>query len=295
MSGYIVVKLRPRPPYAVTPHLDAFTLPGRPTPCLPRGHCYRRIAGGVVYEACISGEPWKPLIEARVYRGTPLEAKEAVAHIYNTGLDYARFLDCLREAGSRALLGLAERHLGLRPALNPTLFESLVKAIVGQQIPQRMALAITARLVEAYGPKTAIGGLEYYGFPEPAVLARAGLEELRGLGLSRRKAEYIVGLARLVEDGYPLEELRGEEPREAVEELQRIRGVGPWTAKLAYMAATGRLSLDLVEDRAVAGGLAGLGGGELEGVAEACGEYLGLVMYLAALAYEEARRRGASR
>ena len=64
------------------------------------------------------------------------------------------------------------------------IFETLVHAIVGQQISARAAEAVWRRFVALVGTV------------EPPAVARASTEALRAAGLSGRKVEYIAGLAR---------------------------------------------------------------------------------------------------
>ena len=127
----------------------------------------------------------------------------------------------------------------------------------------------------------------FYDFPVPEAMLRAGVSRLRNLGLSRRKAEYIIGIAEaIVKRGYDLERVGRLPPQEAVEELRVFKGVGPWTAKLAYMAYTGNLNLFLPEDLSVSRGLR-LAGCRRELIVEAI-DYAGLISYLAAMLYEHA-------
>ncbi len=118
-------------------------------------------------------------------------------------------------------------------------------------------------------------------------MVNTSISKLRELGLSYRKAEYIYGVAKLVTSGYDLEAIKYMDIEEAVKELKKIRGVGPWTAKLSLMASTGNLSLDLLEDKAVSKGLerAGLSKSDIEELMEKAREYIGLIMYLLALKY----------
>ncbi|NPA05657.1 MAG: DNA-3-methyladenine glycosylase 2 family protein [Crenarchaeota archaeon] len=301
MQGQAVFRLRPSPPYTVTPHLESFTLPGRPTPCIynPSTRTCRRLVrrwrGGhapVAYSVRVAGEGWSPLLEVSVYMGSLEDARRLVEHIYNTAYRYPD-VGLLAEAcpGLRPLLDKAP---GLRPLLAPSLWEALLRAIVSQQVPLRLANRFMACLVESLGGRVVVGGVSFYDVPLPGEVLGAGAEALRRCGLSRRKAEYITGLAGIVLGGYDLEGVADMEPWEAVRELCRIRGVGPWTAKLAYMAATGRLDILLGEDRSVSRGLV-LAGCRLP-LPEGLRGVEGLISYLAASLYESSRgARGAGR
>ncbi len=124
------------------------------------------------------------------------------------------------------------------------LFEALLFQIVGQQISVSAADAIYARL----------RGLFPNGRPDPEILARIPTGELRGIGLSTRKAEYASDLARRAADG-ELDGLAGLSHDEARDRLVSFRGIGPWTADGALLIAFGwpdvLVSGDLVLRKAV--------------------------------------------
>jgi DNA-3-methyladenine glycosylase II len=112
---------------------------------------------------------------------------------------------------------------GLRPPLNPSPFETLVTSITAQQVSLRSAFAVRNRLIQAFGREMGV----VWEFPREERLARAQPEELTALGFSRRKAEYVVGLARA---GIPWTELRTLPDDEVKARLVAIRGLGEWTA-----------------------------------------------------------------
>ena len=70
------------------------------------------------------------------------------------------------------------------------------------------------------------GGLAY-AFPTRESIAAASEDELFALGFSRRKAEYVIGLARSELDFHALDRLPDAE---IAERLVAIRGLGEWTA-----------------------------------------------------------------
>jgi DNA-3-methyladenine glycosylase II len=120
------------------------------------------------------------------------------------------------------LAELVERLHGLRPTLAPDPFEALVGSVTTQQISLRAALAIRARLVRAFGRRHE----HAWAFPTRERLARADPAELRALGFSTRKAEYVVALARAPLDFATLAVLSDEDVKR---ELTALPGVGEWT------------------------------------------------------------------
>jgi DNA-3-methyladenine glycosylase II len=112
---------------------------------------------------------------------------------------------------------------GFRPPLTPEPFEMLVGAITAQQVSLFSAMAIRNRLIEAFGVRVG----QAWAFPTRERVAAATEEELVGLGFSRRKAEYVVGLARIELD---LDGLGALPDEEVTARLVAVRGLGEWTA-----------------------------------------------------------------
>ena len=107
-------------------------------------------------------------------------------------------------------------------------FEALVNVILQQQITWNEAAFLWRRVVEEFG-EPAPGPCELRLLPEPTTLRRAGIDRLAGLGIGRQRAvtlnEVAFSASRL--------QRAAELPTEAASELvQKIRGVGPWTAAM---------------------------------------------------------------
>jgi DNA-3-methyladenine glycosylase II len=125
--------------------------------------------------------------------------------------------------GDEVLRELVPRLAGLRPALAPDPYEALVTAISAQQVSLFAAFAIRNRMVERFG----VRGVHAYAFPTRERMALAREEELTELGFSRRKAEYVLGVARADVDFQALRNLPDNEVKAT---LTAIRGLGEWTA-----------------------------------------------------------------
>jgi len=126
-------------------------------------------------------------------------------------------------AGEEELAPLVVRFAGYRPTLAPDPFEMLVGAITAQQVSLFAALAIRNRLVERLGERVG----RVWAFPARERVAAASEEELFSLGFSRRKAEYVIGLARSEIDLSALGRLPDDEVKT---QLTALRGLGEWTA-----------------------------------------------------------------
>jgi DNA-3-methyladenine glycosylase II len=127
-------------------------------------------------------------------------------------------------AGRPVLDRLVPQLAGFRPPLAPDPFESLVTSITAQQVSLFAAFAIRNRLIERFGERGEVA----YAFPTRDEVAGASEDELVALGFSRRKAEYVVGLARAEVD---LDALAAQGDDEVRARLTAIRGLGPWTAE----------------------------------------------------------------
>ena len=126
-------------------------------------------------------------------------------------------------AGEKLLAPLVVRFAGFRPTLAPDPFEMLVGAITAQQVSLFAAVAIRNRLVERFGEQVG----RVWAFPTRERVAAATEEELFSLGFSRRKAEYVIGLASSDLDLAGLALLPDDEVKA---ELTALRGLGEWTA-----------------------------------------------------------------
>jgi len=103
-------------------------------------------------------------------------------------------------------------------------FRTLVNAIVGQQISVAAAAGIWGRLVTAY-PEVS-----------PSQIAGASPDGLRAIGLSRRKAEYVVAAAEAFLSGAIDDAVWDEQSDDEIRErLTSLRGVGPWTADMVLI------------------------------------------------------------
>jgi 3-methyladenine DNA glycosylase/8-oxoguanine DNA glycosylase len=121
------------------------------------------------------------------------------------------------------LARLAEGLRGFRPPLAPDPYETLVTSITAQQISLHAAFAVRNRFVQAFGELFEHAN----SFPTRERMAAAEPDELLPLGFSRRKAEYVVGLAR---SGLDLDGLAVLPDDEVKARLVAVPGIGEWTA-----------------------------------------------------------------
>jgi DNA-3-methyladenine glycosylase II len=115
------------------------------------------------------------------------------------------------------------RFPGFRPPLAPDPFEALVSSITAQQVSLHSAFAVRSRLIDRFGELAE----HVVAFPTRERIAQANEEELTALGFSRRKAEYVLGLARAELDFAALAALPDDEVKARITSL---RGLGEWSA-----------------------------------------------------------------
>jgi len=135
---------------------------------------------------------------------------------------------------------------------NPQLFETLVDAIISQQISVKAADAIMGRLRAALHA-------EANGMILPDALLSLEEDTLRAVGLSPQKMRYIRDLTERVVNGeLDLERLSELDDEEIIHELVKVKGIGRWTAEMMLIFSLGRPDVLPVDDL-----------GFLEGVREA--------------------------
>lgn len=134
------------------------------------------------------------------------------------------------------LKDLVKRYAGYRIIGQPDLFESLVWAVLGQQINLSFAYQLKQRLVEQYGPRMEYEGQTYYAFPAPDDLMKVSPDDLLALQFSRQKAAYTIGISTAFACGELSTAMIASLPfDQAKEKLMSVKGIGNWTANYGLM------------------------------------------------------------
>ncbi|HVO16450.1 MAG TPA: DNA-3-methyladenine glycosylase 2 family protein [Alphaproteobacteria bacterium] len=148
--------------------------------------------------------------------------REAMAELAARDADFARAHD---EVG---VPPLRRRRQG---------FETLLRAIVAQQVSVAAASAIWGRVQATVDPL------------EPRRFLKAGDAALRAAGLSRQKIAYGRGLASDIVTGrVRLDRLGRMSDEDAIAELVKIKGIGRWSAEVYLLFAHGRADMWPVDD-----------------------------------------------
>ncbi len=134
------------------------------------------------------------------------------------------------------LKDLVKKFYGYRIIGQPDLFESLVWAVLGQQINLQFAYTLKQRFVQQFGQRINHEDIDYYLFPEPEKVAELTDNELLPLQFSRQKSKYVKLIGEAFADGIvSKEKLSLLSFEEAKSELIKIKGIGNWTANYALM------------------------------------------------------------
>jgi len=125
----------------------------------------------------------------------------------------------------RKMKGLIPRFGEARLRSRGDAFTTLARSIVGQQISVKAAQSVWDRFAKTAGG-TAVHLL-------PATVGALAVPMMREAGLSARKCEYLLDLARHFADGRVLEAAWQDMDDDAIiGELVAIRGIGRWTAEM---------------------------------------------------------------
>jgi DNA-3-methyladenine glycosylase II len=126
------------------------------------------------------------------------------------------------------------------PRIRDRGYETMLRAIVGQQVSIKAAAAILAKVEAATG-----------GIDDPARIARTSDEALRAAGLSRQKILYVKSLADDVLTGRLDFDALPRDDEEAIAAMTHVKGIGRWTAEVYLLFAEGRADIFPAGDLAV--------------------------------------------
>ncbi|MFZ2586683.1 MAG: DNA-3-methyladenine glycosylase 2 family protein [Alphaproteobacteria bacterium] len=115
-------------------------------------------------------------------------------------------------------------------------FETLVRAVVGQQISVKAADSVWKKLLGACPPAPRGSGEASSCSLREGDILTLSEAELQACGLSGQKVKYIVGIARGFADGVVHPGLwEGMDDEVVIAELVKLPGIGRWTAEMFLM------------------------------------------------------------
>lgn len=111
-------------------------------------------------------------------------------------------------------------------------FCCIVKYIVGQQISDRARETIWQRLCNLCGTVS------------PERISNLLDEDLRSIGLSGRKVEYIRNISRcVINKEIDFKQLQDHANSEIIDRLTSVKGIGRWTAEMYIIFSLGRINV----------------------------------------------------
>jgi AraC family transcriptional regulator of adaptative response / DNA-3-methyladenine glycosylase II len=138
---------------------------------------------------------------------------------------------------------LLAKKLGAKSGMRVTgafdMFETAVRAVLGQQISVAGASTLTGRLVQKFGEAmhTPVSGVTHQ-FPQAGTLANLDSTVIGAIGLPAKRAETIRNLAQFFLQGeFNLK--AGASLDEAIMHLKAVPGIGEWTAQYIALRALG--------------------------------------------------------
>lgn len=165
--------------------------------------------------------------------GAAVDAHRAALHRLGLARDPRPFERAIAATPWARLLGA--RH-GLTVPRTADAFDGLCWVIAGQQVSVPVACALRRRLIARVGQE-APGGLRVPA--TAAAVAALDPPDLRAMGFSRRKTEYLSDIARSVVDGTLPLGVEGQSVVRVTRRLLAIRGLGPWSVQYLLMRAYG--------------------------------------------------------
>ncbi len=182
-----------------------------------------------------SGSPHRAIIDRRVLiadGGVLMElAGDRTTRFLDPAMMHTQFADPVISALSR-------RFHALRPLADGGLWEGLLTSITGQAVSLHSAAAFQRRLCVMLSPVQVHQGREFRALPSAGSVAACSLEQVRSIGLTTKRAQGLINVAREVELGN-VSAPEGEDVDLWMRELIRLPMVGPWTAASALLWGVG--------------------------------------------------------
>jgi len=124
-------------------------------------------------------------------------------------------------------------------------YQTLVEAIINQQLSEASATAITKRFLKIYGK-----------FPTPKQVVTTSDKKLKGVGLSGTKISYIKGLSKqIISKEIDFKKISKLDDKQVTEQLTKIKGIGNWTAQIYLMFCLQRTDILPVDDLGIKKGI----------------------------------------
>ncbi|HLR89995.1 MAG TPA: hypothetical protein VK040_03505 [Balneolaceae bacterium] len=160
------------------------------------------------------------------------EANFALERVLGTGLDLRPLYD--QAASDPVLQPKMEEYYGLKRMARASLLEDIINRIIQMQLSHKpTARKMVWNVRDAYGTHLTRQETVYPAWPRAFQLAKADPVQIRKLGPTLRKGEYLTELAQeIVAGNIDLNHLdRHASPKKFYQVISTIRGIGPTTAQ----------------------------------------------------------------
>ena len=160
------------------------------------------------------------------------QANRVLARIFGTNIDLRPFYD--QAEYDPVLSPLLSEFYGLKRMSRATLMEDVMNRIIQMRLSHKpTAKKMAFKVREAYGTHLIHNGKTLPAWPRPFQLAKADPAQIRKMGPTLRKGEFLVGLAQDILAGeIDMDYLdKDAEPAEFYETISNVRGIGPTSAQ----------------------------------------------------------------
>ncbi len=145
---------------------------------------------------------------------------------------------------------LIRTHGEMKLTKQKTIWLYLCYSIVSQQLSVKVSRVIRQRFLDLYE-----------GAPTPEKIIATPHDQLRSIGMSNAKTNYVKNVAQFhLDKGMDPKRLARMNNEEVIEYLTEIKGVGRWTVEMLLMFALGREDVFAPDDLGLVNAMVGLYG-----------------------------------
>lgn len=160
------------------------------------------------------------------------QANSVLARILGTNIDLRPLYD--KACGDPVLSPKLNEFYGLKRMARANLFDDIVNRIIQMRLSHKpTAKKMVFKVRDAYGTHLEHNGTRIPAWPRPFQLAVANPAQIRKLGPTVRKGEYVIGLSHsiLSNEIDPVYLDQDAKPQEFYDIIAGIRGIGPTSAQ----------------------------------------------------------------
>lgn len=158
-------------------------------------------------------------------------ANKSLSRIFGTDLDLRPLYDRIDD--DPVLSPKMTDLYGLKRMARANLFEDAINRIIEMRLSHKpTAKRMVHDVREKYGTTLVFNGKNIPAWPRPHQIVKADPMSIRELGPTRRKGEFIIGMAEDILAGeLDLDYLEQCDPMEFYETIKEVRGIGPTSAQ----------------------------------------------------------------